>query len=178
MPMTINGSGTITGLVAGGLPDATVTQPELATGVAGTGPAFSAYASSAQTIATGTWTKILFDTEDFDTNSNFASSRFTPTVAGYYQFSSNCEWATSNTTTGVGAFGMYKNGSPYRRGNQFSLAAINNTGYQLSLVVYLNGTTDYVEIYMFQGSAGNLTTQNVDNGDAVWFTGAMVRSAT
>jgi len=54
MSMVINGSGTITGLSAGGLPSATVTQATLATPIAGTGPAFSAYQSIPQTPATGT----------------------------------------------------------------------------------------------------------------------------
>ena len=75
MAITINGTGTITGITAGGLPDAIITQPELATGVAGTGPAFSAYAdATTQTLVTATYTKILFQTEEFDTNNNFANS--------------------------------------------------------------------------------------------------------
>jgi hypothetical protein len=41
-------------------------------------PAFSAYSTSNQSIPATTATKITFDTEEFDTNSNFASSRFTP----------------------------------------------------------------------------------------------------
>ena len=64
MTITINGSGSITGLSAGGLPDATITQADLASGVAGTGPAFSAYQSSAQTLSSVTDTKILLQTEE------------------------------------------------------------------------------------------------------------------
>lgn len=50
-------------------------------------PAFSAYQSVAQTLASTTITKITFTTEEFDTNSCYdtSTSRFTPTVAGYYQ---------------------------------------------------------------------------------------------
>jgi hypothetical protein len=141
----------------------------------GVAPAFSAYASSSQTISTATFTKILFDTEEFDTNNNFASSRFTPTVAGYYQVSSNCEWSTGGLTTGVGAFAIYKNGSPFKRGNQFNLTSAGNVGYGISLLVYCNGSTDYLEIYMYQSSGGNLGSVNSDNGNAVWFTGCLVR---
>ena len=47
-------------------------------------PAFYAYKSTSQVIPTTVITKIDFGTEDFDTNSNFASSRFTPTTAGKY----------------------------------------------------------------------------------------------
>ena len=50
MTITINGSGTITGVSAGGLPSGTVTQATLATPVAGTGPAFSATMSANQAV--------------------------------------------------------------------------------------------------------------------------------
>ena len=48
-------------------------------------PAFSAYSTTNQSIPQEVSTKIVFNAENFDTNNNFASSRFTPTVAGYYQ---------------------------------------------------------------------------------------------
>jgi len=64
-------------------------QAGLGTNVAGNGPIFSAYSSAGQTVSNNTITKILFDTENFDSNSNFASSRFTPTVAGYYVFTNS-----------------------------------------------------------------------------------------
>jgi hypothetical protein len=54
------------------LPAATGTLISTASTFAGTGPAFSAYQSSAQTFF-NTWTKIQFQTEEFDTNSNFDS---------------------------------------------------------------------------------------------------------
>jgi hypothetical protein len=47
-------------------------------------PAFSARAATTQSLSNTTYTKVTLGTEEFDTNSNFASSRFTPTVAGYY----------------------------------------------------------------------------------------------
>ena len=42
--------------------------------------------SDNQALSSATWTKVTFDTELFDSNNNFASSRFTPTVAGQYYF--------------------------------------------------------------------------------------------
>jgi hypothetical protein len=52
--------------------------------VSGNMPAFSARAATTQSLPNATYTKVTLGTEEFDTNSNFASSRFTPTVAGYY----------------------------------------------------------------------------------------------
>lgn len=174
MTMTLSGSGTITGLVAGGLPDATVTQPELATGVAGTGPAFSAYLNSSQTISSAVAAKITFDTELFDTNSNFSSSKFTPTVAGYYQITVCCAVGTTTTSHGLQT-GIWKNGSQYVWGN---LANANTAIYPYatcSSIVYLNGSTDYVEGYVY-GSIG-ATFNPLTGSAATYFQGSLVRAA-
>ena len=168
MPITINGSGTVTGITAGGLPDAIITQPELATGVAGTGPAFSAYPSSNQTLSSATTTKILYQTEEFDTNSNFASSKFTPTVAGYYQVSAAFE---INTTLCNGSISLYKNGSIYKR--LFSVGASSGDTCGGSCLVFLNGTTDYIEIYGFISVGQALSALS----DRTFFQAVLVRSA-
>lgn len=126
--------------------DANVTQAKLGTNVAGTGPAFSAYASANQAIASGTPTRVTLGLEKFDTNSNFASSRFTPTVAGYYQINGIVRGNATNMTAIV-AF-LYVNGTENTRGNVFQFAAISaSMTAVVSDVIYLNGTTDYVELY-------------------------------
>jgi hypothetical protein len=131
------------------------------------GPAFSAYASSAQTLNGGAATKVNFGTEEFDTNNNFASSRFTPTVAGYYQVN-----AQVYTGTPQSRFIVYllKNGAGCKTGNDFSSIAYGNT---MGALVYMNGSTDYLEIYAYFSTTGN-TNFAVD---ATWFNGAMVRGA-
>ena len=173
MTITINGSGTITGLSAGGLPDATIQQADLAANVAGNGPAFSAYQSSAQTISSATFTKLNFQTEDFDTNGNFASSTFTPTVAGYYQISGGIYFAT---TSGIAILEIRKNGAAWKRlsGSPNPTNAFNDVGG--SALVYLNGSTDYVELYFFQNSGGAAAVPFAQS-DLVYFQGAMVRAA-
>ncbi len=173
MPITINGSGTVTGITAGGLPDAIITQPELATGVAGTGPAFSAYASSGVTVTTATWTKATLDTEEFDTNTNFASNRFTPTVAGYYQLNGAVQFSAATSLTRT-IINIYKNGSAYKQGVYFYV--VNTNAAQANVVsslVYANGTTDYFELYGYVEGVGTLT----QSATATYFNGAMVRAA-
>lgn len=166
MPITINGSGTVTGISAGGLPDAIITQAEIGTNVAGTGPAFSAYQSSAQTLSSNTSTKILFQTEEFDTNNNFSSSTFTPTVAGYYQFTGGISIATVQTPISII---FYKNGSQFKY-----VAQIGTSGSGFgSALIYLNGATDYVELY------GVVTTGQalLALSSFTYFQASMVRSA-
>ena len=169
MTMVINGSGSITGLSAGGLPSATVTQATLATPVAGTGPAFIAYQSSAQgAITAATYTKVLFQTSEFDTNTNFATSRFTPTVAGYYQLNGTVRVDGSPTRI---ILSLYKNGASYKVGNDIT-SPVQNV---VSSIVYANGSTDYYEIYVYaSGGTPTLTATGTAN---IYFNGAMVRSA-
>jgi len=139
------------------------------------GPAFSAYQATQQTgIAAATWTKITFDTEVFDTNGNFASSRFTPTVAGYYQCNGSVQLAGANAAYYVaGAF--YKNGVSYA---QFTLANGNTNFFTQSnggSVIYFNGTTDYVEVYAFGTALGSWSAYNTQNG--TYFNACLLRGA-
>jgi hypothetical protein len=153
--------------------DGSVTQAKLGTGVAGNGPAFSAYADTNQTVSDATATKITFGTEEFDTNNNFASSRFTPTVAGYYQVNStvNC----SQTSLIDFVIWIYKNGSQYKRGFGFGGTAQSKFIAPVSTLVYLNGTTDYVEVYIYSDGTGSATV-NASSQDT-WFNGCLVRAA-
>jgi hypothetical protein len=146
-----------------------VTQSKLGAGVAGNGPAFSAYQNVQQTgISAATATKVTYDAEEFDTNSNFASSRFTPTVAGYYQIGGSV-YASSAT---IMVFWLYKNGSVYRTFGNTNNA--NGTCLSGNSLCYANGTTDYFEMYVYLGGGGSL---DVTNSSRNWFTGALVRAA-
>jgi hypothetical protein len=151
------------------LPDASVTQAKLAANVVGNGPAFRAYANSTTTLPNNTITKVTLATEGFDTNSNFASSRFTPTVAGYYQISGSVY--VLNAPLFLQAI-LYKNG-------QNAVAGVHtDTRTYLSNfsdVIYLNGTTDYVELYAFHASGGTETV-NVNAG-GTFLSGFLARAA-
>jgi hypothetical protein len=137
-------------------------------------PAFSAYQSSAQTIANATATKITFTTEEFDTNNNFASSRFTPTVAGYYQI--NTSVCLSPTVIANGAYAIiYKNGLEYKAGNFGGIISGFGLAVTIASLVYCNGSTDYVEIYVFQNTTANAAS--LANAAFTYFNGSLVRGA-
>ena len=111
---------------------------------AGTGPAFSAWTNAqSSSITSNTNTKVLFQTEEFDTNNNFASSTFTPTVAGYYQI--NAAFQGAGTVSSARII-LYRNGSEFRSGS-YLINQGNAVIAVLSTLVYANGTTDYFEIY-------------------------------
>ena len=122
-------------------------------------PAFSAYASSNQSISNATWTAVQCNAEEFDLTSDFDTStyRFTPTVAGYYQVSAAVTF--SYTAAADKAFLVYiaKNGSVAKYGNKGSSTGIVYPGASASCLVYLNGTTDYINFYAYQNTGGSAT---------------------
>jgi hypothetical protein len=176
MALVVNGDGNITGLTTGGLPDASITQADLAANVVGNGPSFSAYlSSSGGSISSTTFTKVLFDAELWDTHSNFASSRFTPTVAGYYQI--NAAYQISGAAPGF--LLIAKNGSDGTAGSKRG-AWLSNANFQdmhVSGLVYCNGTTDYIEIFLYQTSGGSVTPQGNSQGSISWFDGTLIKAA-
>jgi hypothetical protein len=149
--------------------------------VSGNMPAFSAYPTVAQTIAYNTNTKVVFNAEDFDTNNNFDSTtnyRFTPTVAGYYQINANVYWTGTATRNYFFASYLYKNGVANKRVAQsIVLGSGGDFSSNLSNVVYMNGSTDYLEIYCYQvdytsGGSVLLATNNYTT-----FNGSLVRAS-
>lgn len=175
-------SGNTSGAITLSAPDVsgtnTATLPA-ATGtvmVSGNMPAFSAYNTSAQSVSNNTSTKIVFQTEEFDTANCFDNAtnyRFTPNVAGYYQINATCCWqgATANNVQ----FQLYKNGSSFKAGNR-QQASGQYTWQVLSTLVYANGTTDYFEVYAYQNSGGSV---NIDFGpvNETYFQACLVRGA-
>jgi hypothetical protein len=137
------------------------------------GPAFSAYQSTSQTGTSGVATKVTLDVEAFDTNNNFASSRFTPTVAGYYQINGKARLNGTGLTDST--VSIFKNGS------QLILGTYTATGLAFSVVstvVYLNGSTDYVELYANgTTSVGSPSYQYISVGNNCEMSGCLVRGA-
>lgn len=141
------------------------------------GPAFSAYPSSGQTVGSGSQVKILFGTEEFDTANCFSSSRFTPTVAGYYQINSTVRFDGGGPGTGECMIVVWKNGSEAKRGWNSSGTSFANDFFSMSVsaLIYCNGSTDYIEIYAQQGSGSNRTTTAY--GNISYFQGYLARYA-
>lgn len=145
----------------------------LTTGGAGADPSwsgskvlFGAYHNTTQAIGASAWTKIAFNTEEFDNNSNFASDAFTPTVAGYYQLNASVFWGGALVETSIA---LYKNGSLFKRG----VDADYGFSVGLSTLVYANGTTDAFTVYAWTKNA-----QNASGGQSsTYFNGALIAPA-
>ena len=129
-------------------------------------PAFSVKLSGNQSIANGTWTKITLDTEDYDTDSAFASNKFTvpSNKAGKYCFHYNIGTAAAldDTERVVGA--LYKNGSKV---DEYSTNTNNSPGNNFDN--FVNNTItldlsadDYIELYVYhtEGAAMNVLSNS------------------
>jgi hypothetical protein len=140
------------------------------------GPAFRAYVDTGQTINSGSQQTVAFGTENFDTNNNFASSTFTPTVEGYYQFNATVR-IDGPASTDECMIVLYKNAGEYARGNNQSGTEQGASFYsmQVSDIAYANGTTDSFHIRIQQTSGSN---RNTTAGSPIsYFSGCMVRGA-
>ena len=145
------GSGTIT-LGASGETITTASGAKFS-GITGQNyPAFEAYLSASQTVSDGVTTKVQFDAEDLDTDNCYDNStnyRFTPTVAGkYFVFSTTMHLNTSNSNLVNMINYIYKNGSSISRTQiDFQNNFVKNGSVDNNLIVDMNGSSDYLEIF-------------------------------
>jgi hypothetical protein len=113
-------------------------------------PAFQAYLGSNQAGSDSVAMKLNIDTENFDSDGwyNTTNYRYTPLQSGYYNFT------IQGSSPLIHTIYIYKNGS-----TQYN--AIGYNSYQSfpgSKMVYMNGSTDYVELWgLVQTASGNFT---------------------
>ncbi len=111
---------------------------------------FAAARTTDQTVASGAFTKIQFDTETYDPQSDYDNStnyRYTPSSAGYYIASTSISFYNSNGAAQL-QVKLYKNGSEFA----FSSGShVQSGGYGVSVsfshIVQMNGSSDYIEVY-------------------------------
>jgi hypothetical protein len=125
-------------------------------------PAFFALKDNIQSLTNATTTKIDFNVEDFDTDNNFASSRFTPTTSGKYFIGTMVRW-NYDVDTDIANTSIYKNGAVAIEGS-FTNLRYNN--WFVGGIVTLNGSSDYVEIFCTQISG---STRDVRDDEGYFF---------
>lgn len=139
-------------------------------------PAFSASKTSSQSFSAATTTKVIFNNEHFDTANCYdnTTGRFTPNVAGYYQF--NATLITTAAAEGVTLIALHRNGSEYKRGTQFDGSGTTTDApysHHVSGLAYLNGSTDYIEVFSYFSGSG----VQAETGGASFFDGYLARIA-
>ena len=130
-------------------------------------PAFSTVSSGDQSIPHNTFTKVVFGTEILDSNGKFASNRFTPTVAGYYQLTTGTKIAGVDSAE-IAQITFYKNGSDYQYGKHYHQGNDSNGERFLStsVLMYLD-SDDYVEVFVYHNEGGAQNAQSANT----FFTG-------
>jgi len=138
-------------------------------------PAFSVYGTGGnQSITTNTWTKAQLNAEEFDTANCFDSTtnyRYTPNVAGYYQINGTIYFTGTSTLRGIVA--IYKNGALWKMGNYMVPYNSGSGVMNVAILMYMNGSTDYIELYGFTQGITIVGGQNYQT----YFQAVLVRSA-
>lgn len=141
-----------------------------ATASGSSGPAFRAYRTSDQSITSGAYVKVQFNVESFDTDNcydNATNYRFTPNKAGYYQVNIKLYLAGGSGSSNI--LRVYKNGANYDTNiwDSGNLAPQYSTPTGTT-IVYLNGSTDYIEGYAYHGGTSPVVAGGVTEFSAIW----------
>tara|TARA_Y100001938_G_scaffold149909_1_gene238664 strand:- start:28631 stop:29182 length:552 start_codon:yes stop_codon:yes gene_type:complete len=145
-------SGTTLDIASG----ATIANSGTATGFGGDNtPSFGVYRATDFSVSQGTWTKLPFDTEDWDTDSAFDSStnyRFTvPSGEG----GKYLMWVTARPTSltyGDTKLRLYKNGSQ----TDYQWMDTMDSNVQIECVAILDlSAADYIEWYLYLHGSGS-----------------------
>ena len=118
-------------------------------------PAFAAYNNTEQTgISDWTNTKVQYNTEVLDSDNCYDAStnyRFTPNVAGKYFAYHRVGYGRSDSNVIYGGIVyLFKNGSSiaYNQLSPNSSSPDNYFKQDVSAIIDMNGTTDYLEAYV------------------------------
>jgi hypothetical protein len=133
------------------------------------GPAFKATKSSSQSITSGAYVKIAYQTEVFDTDNCYdptTNYRFTPNKAGYYQVNASMCFTAGSASTII--VRVYKNGSNDSEIWGTDGFNVEDTMATASTLIYLNGTTDYIEMYGYHGGTGPSVVPDAGRFEAIW----------
>jgi hypothetical protein len=135
-------------------------------------PSFRAYLASSQTISSGSFTKALFTTEVWDTDSAFASNKFTVPSGedGKYVFIFNLLFYSLDGSSRFETR-IYKNGSGVGGTTHRTTGSQSSQQVDMSHTVVLPASAgDYFEVYVLQTTGSNQTLYGPNNGDSS-FTG-------
>lgn len=136
-------------------------------------PIFQGWQSAAQSVASGTVAAVGITTTDVDSyagHSNVTNtSRYTPTVPGWYLFIGSVSLVQNATSNRLAEFRKNGAGSATNLGQAVCLTPDTNnpSAVRPIALIYCNGTTDYVELYAYQTSGVALNTVPAQTGMTV-----------
>ena len=140
-----------------------------------TSPLVYAYLSANQSVTESVWTKVALDNVVWDTTANFdtTNNRYQPSVAGYYQINTVVQFPVAPANYLYMA--LYKNGSTYNFLHGVRLSSgLNDWRLNGSIIVDLNGTTDYIELYAY-ATGTNPDFGGNTNTRETWFQAKLIQ---
>ncbi len=118
------------------------------------------YRTGAQSIGSGSFVVVELTSEDYDTQNELDiatnKGRFTAKSPGYYAVSAACQIAVDQDNMTVG-ISIHKNGSAHSQALYHSGVA-SALQPAISDVVYLDGSTDYLDLRMYHDRGAGLNT--------------------
>ena len=142
--ITTNGSGTLAFATVGG----------------NNTPSFSAKLSSDQSASSGAETVLAFATEQWDSDSKFASNKFTPTVAGKYVINGMIMLNDITVQNKRLQLLIYKNGSFFADVETIA-SSETSTDPTLSINLLMEfNTSDYVELRFYHNVGSTVTVRS------------------
>lgn len=124
-------------------------------------PIFMGNSNASQSVTITTYTPVNLQQETIDSIGGHSTTtntpRYTPNVAGWYEVSGVVQWQGSASGTFREA-GIAKNGTTYVTGG-YSRVPMNATAQLMPtpvVLVYLNGTTDYVQMIAYSDAGTNI----------------------
>lgn len=171
-------SGTSIGFGAIALNQSNAVTGTLPVGNGGTGVdailSASASSSSSTTLATLSFTKLIYNSETFDIGSCYdptTNYRYTPNKAGIYLVTGLCYVSPAIAST-IYILSVYKNGSRYA---DIDSVYSGTTQFRMcgSTLISMNGSTDYLELYAYNNASSGTSSTNVslsayNNFSIVW----------
>lgn len=151
------------------------------------GPTFLAYCANGVAISNQTGTVINYDTKVFDTHNRFNNTAstvngippyaFMPNVPGFYSIAASCDYESSSGAFRI-LFNIAGSGIPaLRYADQSSNATYTPVSGTVSgsSVLYMNGTTDYVQAYAYIAVTAGGTPRITGGAYVTWFNCAFIR---
>lgn len=124
--------------------------------------------SADQVVASGGAVKVVLDQEDFDLLGEFTGGTYTATEAGYYHISANLNFEITSNPDHAFYVYIYKNGVTCATAIGHSGNTANSISVSISTDVYLNGSTDYIDLYCYQNTGGDVNVSGQAIGDYAW----------
>lgn len=124
-------------------------------------PVFQASLAVAQTLVSGpqvaNLTAVSFN-KDGTYNNTPGNCAWLPSVPGYYRISGELVFNQPIATAYTASLQLHKNGVQYALGTRHSLStASGNAIAMVDAIVYLNGTSDYVQLFISSSTAPDVT---------------------